>query len=486
MKRRIADRILEPLVLASGFFVIVLVLAMFYFLANESRFAFRQKFPWGYRLALIDPSTPADVMLDQDPYSSLLASHPDGADGIDDKEEGIYAPTLEELAGTATFGTGSPLDAPDGNLYRDDWRAARGADDPAEFTLHAWATPEYAKPTLALAWEPDASFEPRYSPFRLLLRLKSAPAGSTVRPFEIDLKERPRGRIELPTFVAATDADRLKGYQFEVVSIPQTSNFVATIRNLFRTQWNPTIGYAQYGVVALLVGTLSITIFAVLIATPVSIALAIYLSEIAPPRLREWLKPTVELLASIPTVVLGYFGLMLVAPALQQSIGAALGMSSGRTFLAAAIVMSVLLIPTIATFAEDALRNVPNSLREGAEALGLTLRESLKLVLVPAAKAGIIAAVLLGFARAMGETMIVWILSGGTPNLPSFASVQDSLQNLLKPMRGIPDTIAIETQNVTFEEPHYGHLFLLGVLLFALTLAVNLAGYRLARRASWR
>jgi phosphate transport system permease protein len=236
----------------------------------------------------------------------------------------------------------------------------------------------------------------------------------------------------------------------------------------------------------LIVGTLIITILAVLLATPFSIGAAVYLSEVAPSRIREWLKPLVELLASVPTVVLGYFGLMLVAPFLANTLAAAVGLDSGRAMFTAAIMMAVLLFPTITSFAEDALQAVPQSMRDGGEALGLTTREKLRKIILPAARGGIISAVLLGIARAIGETMIVWILSGGTPFLPSFESPKDAVANLMKPARGIPDSIAIEMGNVDFHGVHYGHLFLLGLILFVMTLGINSVGQRLARRSAWR
>lgn len=177
---------------------------------------------------------------------------------------------------------------------------------------------------------------------------------------------------------------------------------------------------------------------------------------------------------------------MLVAPALQTALAGPLGVESGRSLLTAALIMGILLIPTIATVCEDALRNVPNNLRDGGFALGLTQRETLKNVVMPAAKSGMIAAVMLGMARAFGETMIIWILSGGTPAMPRVDSFTGALQTLVGSTRGMPDTIAIEMGNVAFEDVHYGHLFMVGLLLFIITLVINLVGFRFARKAAWR
>lgn len=485
------EKVLEGLVYASGGMLLVAIAAIFYYLAHESKYAFDQKFTYGYRFALQPTVGEYEKEIAMDPYASVLTSHLEGGEGLDEKEEGIAMPTLDELAGMAKFGTGTGLvsDLSKVNpeeLYRDDWREPLKAESPEKFLLFGFATPEYTEDKMILAWAPDEGSDPDLTPHKLTLRLEKAPDGIQAPSITIDLKKQPRGRIELPTYVAKTDADRTNGYVFAVTAEPQAPGFLATMRNFMRTEWGPTLSHPRYGFIPLLIGTLTITLMALLIAVPISIAAAVYVSELAPARLREWLKPIIELLASIPTVVLGYFGLMLVAPALQKYVAPAFGLESSRAVLPTAIIMAVLLIPTIMTIAEDALRIVPNGLREGAEALGLTYRERLKKVIVPAARSGIVAAVLLGFARAVGETMIVWILSGGTPRMPTFASTKDVAANLMQPTRGIPDTIGIEMGNVTFEGVHYGHLFLLGLVLFVLTLAINLIGFKYGRRQAWR
>ncbi|MEQ1821877.1 MAG: ABC transporter permease subunit [Fimbriimonadaceae bacterium] len=172
---------------------------------------------------------------------------------------------------------------------------------------------------------------------------------------------------------------------------------------------------------------------------------------------------------------------MLVAPGLVSTFGKALSFDSGRCVLTAAIMMAILIMPTIVSIAEDTLGNLPNSLRQGGEALGLTTMESVRKVVIPAAKPGLIGAGMLGFARALGETMIVWILAGGTPNMIPF-----SPRALVSPVRGIADTIGIEMANVEFEKPHYGHLFLIGLVLFLLTISINLYAQKVSRRALCR
>ncbi|MCS7191031.1 MAG: phosphate ABC transporter permease subunit PstC, partial [Fimbriimonadales bacterium] len=262
-----------------------------------------------------------------------------------------------------------------------------------------------------------------------------------------------------------------------------TTNTIATLQQFLKPDWAPTILYARYGMLPLLLATLLITLLSMLFAAPLGIAAAVYLSEQASPRIREWFKPILEILAAIPTVVLGYFGVMVIAPWLQQLFAEGLQLTSGRGLLATALMMTVFILPTVISLSEDALRAVPNSLREGAEALGLTLAERIRLVILPAAKSGLIATLLLSVARVMGETMIVWILSGGTPTMPDFSSPAAALGTLVKPTRGIPDTIAIEMGNVEFESTHYGHLFLLGLTLFVLTLGINLLGFAYRKRA---
>jgi phosphate transport system permease protein len=362
-------------------------------------------------------------------------------------------------------------------------RAPKGAEQGERFLLLAFALPHYTGDTMQLAWEPDVSFDPAYCPYELRLRLLRAPKGVQVDPIEIDLRRQPKGRIELPVWKARSQQEWLQGYLFELEARPTTSTTWATIQQFLKADWAPTILYARFGMLPLLLATLLITMLSVALATPLGLAAAVYLSEQASPRVREWFKPILEILAAIPTVVLGYFGVMLIAPTLQQLFGEALQLSSGRGLLATALMMTVFILPTVISLSEDALRAVPNSLREGAEALGLTLAERVRLVLLPAAKSGLIAAGLLAIARVMGETMIVWILSGGTPTMPDFSSPAAALGTLVKPTRGIPDTIAIEMGNVEFESSHYGHLFLLGLTLFVLTLGINLLGFAFRKRA---
>lgn len=484
-KGRITDWIMERLVAFCGVAIGLMVVGMFAYLALESRYAFDRKFPYGYRIAAQPVDTPRSDAVEMDPNASVLTSHMDGMDGLDDKES-IPMPTLEELSGVATLATGSVVDgnleSDDPTMYaRDNWQAWHGPSEDRKFYLFAYATPEHKGDKFVLRWEPDAAFDEALSVHELRLKLIRAPAGLDVPAVDIDLHAKPSGEIELPAFIARTNEDRTKGYVFALESKSQgMSPMAATLRGFFMTEWAPTTQYPRYGFLPLLISTLIITVLAIAFAIVPALLTALYLSEFAGPRIREWLKPIIELLASVPTVVLGYFGLMILAPGLIATIGKAFQMESGRSLLTAAIVMGVLIIPTIVSVAEDGLRNLPRSLRDGAEALGLTPSEAIRRVLLPAARPALYAAILLGFARAIGETMIVWILSGGTPAMP------DGLKTLVSSTRGIADTVGIEMANVEFEQPHYGHLFLIGLVLFAITIVCNLLGQRLARRASWR
>lgn len=494
MKRRWTEWIAERLVYACGGCLVVVIVLIGYYLVHESKYAFSRTFAYGYRFAfqpdILEPDPYTGETVDDltiDPNSTLLAAHFEGEDGLDDHEESAPLLDLSGLSGFSSLATGTPLvnsidKMSPSQLYRDDLRTPKYAHQGERFYLLGFATEEYKKPTLKLAWQPDASFDPSTVPYDFRLRLVKIPSGIKLEPFEIDLKSQPTGKVELPTWIARSDEDRASGYVFEFEAIPQTTNTLAVLSGLFSTDWSPTLQYPRFGFIPLLLGTLLMSIFAMLIAAPIGVLSAIYLSEIAPRRIRELLKPIIELLASVPTVVLGYFGVMLVAPSLVRVFGEAVQMSSARCMLTAIIVLSILLLPTVTSLTEDSLRAVPKSLREGAEAIGCTFRESMKHVVLKAARAGIVATLLLTFARGVGETMVIWMLSGGTATMPSM----NLYKTVTSSTRGVPDTIAIEMGNVTFEGVHYGHLFLIGLILFVITLVINLLGFTFVRRRGWQ
>jgi len=237
--------------------------------------------------------------------------------------------------------------------------------------------------------------------------------------------------------------------------------------------WRPTSARPTYGALALIAGTASVTGLAMVISVPLSIGAAIYIAELASDRVREVLKVLIELLAAIPSVVWGFVGLSLLNPLIIDWFDVPVGLS----ILNSGVILGLMAAPIMTTLAEDALRAVPDGYREAAEALGATRWQVIRSVVVPAAKTGLVAAVLLGVGRGFGETMAVLMSSGHSITLPS--SVFDSV-------RAITATIAAELGETAVASPHYGALFTLGLLLFAVTFTINLAADVLVRRHSAR
>ncbi|MEQ1821876.1 MAG: hypothetical protein ABL949_05170 [Fimbriimonadaceae bacterium] len=303
MKARLTDWIMERLVAISGISVGLLVLSVFYFLASESRYAFDRKFPYGYRIALQPASAPSSDAVEMDPNASVITAHMDGLDGLDDKES-LPMPTLSDLAGVATTGTGSPLvsdlkKADSAQLTRDDWRAWKSASEGETFYLYAYGTPELKESKVKLRWEPDASYDPKLGVHNVHLTLAQAPPGITAPPVDVDLVAQPSGEIELPAWQAKSDEDRTKGYIFKVQVEPKAgSNLTATLGGFVKSEWSPTSQYPKFGFIALLISTLTITGLALLFAIGPALMAAVYVRELAPRRVGEWLKPIIEMLAS--------------------------------------------------------------------------------------------------------------------------------------------------------------------------------------------
>jgi phosphate transport system permease protein len=229
---------------------------------------------------------------------------------------------------------------------------------------------------------------------------------------------------------------------------------------LLGNYWYPTADPPDFGMFPLVVGSLSVTLVASLIALPISIGAAVFLSEVCPPALREWLKPVLEVLGFFPSVVLGFIGMVILAPWLQQS----LGLLSGLNLLNASVLMGVMVIPVVASLAEDSLGAVSKDLRDASYALGATRWETIRGVVVPAALPGILQASLLGVLRAVGETMVVLMAAGGAAILP---------RSFFDPVRPLTSTIAAEMGETPVGSDHYHALFFAGVLLLLLTLAIN-------------
>jgi phosphate transport system permease protein len=233
-------------------------------------------------------------------------------------------------------------------------------------------------------------------------------------------------------------------------------------------EWQPVSTSPRFSVMPLLVGTIKVTLVAMIFATPLALASAVYAAEFASPRVREWLKPTIELLAGIPSVVVGFFVLIVLASWLQDTLGLPFRLNA----MTAGIGLSLAVIPIIFTVAEDALSAVPRTYKEASLALGASRVETAVRVVLPAASPGIGAAMILGFGRAIGETMIVLMVSGNAA-LIAF--------DPLTPARTMSATIAAELGEVVFGGDHYRVLFFIGVLLFLITSGLNWAGDRVNR-----
>jgi len=245
---------------------------------------------------------------------------------------------------------------------------------------------------------------------------------------------------------------------------------VSLISFLTGTRWSPLFADPEFGILPLVTGTLLITLVALSISLPLGLIVAIYLREYAPHRVREWLKPTLELLAAVPTIVYGYFALLFLTPLLQRFIPDL----SGFNALSAGIIMGVMIIPYISSLSEDAMGSVPMHIREGSYALGATKLQTAFLVVIPAAFSGIAAAFIMGISRAIGETMVVAVAAGMMPNLT------------LDPREPVQTLTSYIVQVSLGDVPHgtleYKTIFAAGLTLFALTLCFNILGFWLKKR----
>ena len=218
--------------------------------------------------------------------------------------------------------------------------------------------------------------------------------------------------------------------------------------------------FPQFGFVPLVMGTLWVSFFAILFALPFGLSVAVYMSEVASSRTRGFLKPVIELLNGIPSVVYGFFGLIVIVPLIQKVFD----LPVGETGLAGSIVLAIMALPTIITVSEDAMRNCPRAMREASLALGATHWQTIYKVVIPFSISGITSGVVLGIGRAIGETMAVLMVTGNAAVIPT---------TILEPLRTIPATIAAELGEAPAGGAHYEALFLLGVVLFLITMIIN-------------
>lgn len=241
----------------------------------------------------------------------------------------------------------------------------------------------------------------------------------------------------------------------------------------FSKDWYPTEEPPALGMVALIAGTLAATLLSSVMAIPVSIALAIFSAEIAPRKVRQCFKVLFEMLGFLPSIVLGFIGMMIIAPWMQVG----LGIPSGLNLLNSSILLGFLIIPSVASLSDEALAAVPGELRDASYALGATRLETIFKVVFPSALPGIIAATLLGVMRALGETMVVLMAAGGAAILPAMFT---------DPIRPLTSTIAAEMGETPVGSTHYHALFFAGLILLIMTLAINLASLYVEKRGEKR
>jgi phosphate transport system permease protein len=237
--------------------------------------------------------------------------------------------------------------------------------------------------------------------------------------------------------------------------------------------WQPVSEIHKYNIVPLIVGSLKATLVAMLFAVPLALGAAIYVSQLAPNRVREWIKPAIELLSGIPSVVLGFFALLVMASAMQGLFG----YTSRLNALVAGIALGFAIIPVVFTIAEDSLTSVPRAYSQAALALGASRWQTAWQIVLPAALPGVLAAVILGFGRAIGETMIV-LMASGNASILSWSPMDSA--------RTITATIAAELAETVFGSHHYRILFTIGLLLFAVTFMANIVSEIIVHRLKCR
>ena len=243
-----------------------------------------------------------------------------------------------------------------------------------------------------------------------------------------------------------------------------------TVRDfIFGQYWYPTSEPPDFGIFPLIIASIAVTLISSLMSIPLGVFTALYLTEVASARLREWVKPIIELLAALPSVVIGFFGMVVVAPFLQDFLDVPVGLN----LFNASLMLAFMSVPTITSISEDAIFSVPRELKEASLALGATRWETIWRVVIPASISGISTAVILGMSRAMGETMVVLMVAGGAAMVPT---------SLFDPVRPMPASIAAEMAEAPFRGDHYYALFATGIVLFVFTMVFNMVADYISNR----
>lgn len=240
---------------------------------------------------------------------------------------------------------------------------------------------------------------------------------------------------------------------------------VDPIKFIFGKSWYPTHEPPEFGILPLILASLLVTVGALTVAVPLGIGSAIYIAELSHPRIREIIKPIVELLAGVPSVIYGFFGMVVFAPFIQRLFHIPVGL----TAFTASVILGIMALPTITSIAEDAITSIPKDMKEASYALGATKWETITRTVIPAARSGILTAIILGLGRAIGETMTVLMVAGGAAVIP---------RSFLQPVRPMTATIAAEMGEAPMGSLHYHSLFAIAAVLFLITLGFNiLANY---------
>ncbi|MBQ8829813.1 MAG: phosphate ABC transporter permease subunit PstC [Burkholderiaceae bacterium] len=238
---------------------------------------------------------------------------------------------------------------------------------------------------------------------------------------------------------------------------------------IFGVDWYPTETPPAFGILSLIVGSLVVTILSGLIAIPLGVMTAAYLSEIASARVRSIVKPFIELLAALPSVVIGFIGMVVIAPFLQNVFGA----PTGLNLVNASLLLAFMAVPTICSITEDAFQGVPRALKEASLALGATRWETMRKITFPGAFSGTATAVMLGMSRSIGETMVVLMVAGGAAIIP---------EDLFDPVRPMPASIVAEMAEAPFRSEHYFALFATGIVLFVFTFLFNVVAFHISEK----